>query len=140
VIDVTQQVVTGPAEALQIPGLQQVVQPEQHGQIHATWGVLPVRQALRPARQPVRAQSLSARPVQPLQQRRQQQLRFGQQGNGSKVKGKIIGMARTNADRVGQIRILQTEEIVQHDRVQWRTQLQQTRRRGVQVPPPCRWD
>ena len=129
---VAQQAITGLGKALEIPSLQQGVQPQQHRQIDIAGGVLPARQALLPALHPGLAQALSESLLQALLNRAQQLRRLIQELQGLQMQIKIAGARSTNADGVN-ARIAEAKEIVEHDRVQGLTKLEQPRRRAVQM-------
>ena len=127
-----QQAVARLAEALQIEGLQEFVEPEQHRQIDLPRGVFPAGQSLVPTPQPVLPESGAAGGIQPLQDRRQQLSGPREQGHGLQVEVQIFGAGCSDADRVN-AGGAEAEEIVEHDRVERRAQLAQPLRGRVEV-------
>ena len=121
-----QQPVAGFGIALQAPGLHQVVQPEQGGQVDLAWGVLPGRQTPLPAGQPGFAQHLAAHLLQPGHDRGHQLRCLGEQLHRLQMQLQILRPRRTHADGVN-ARSAEAKEIVEHDRMQRRAQLTQQR-------------
>ena len=71
--------------------------------------------------------------MQAMLDRRDQRIRLVEQSHRIKVENQIIRTGSPDADRVHP-RIPQTEEIVEHDRMQGLTQLQHPRRWAVGCP------
>ena len=96
----TKQPVTRFGIALQIPGFQKVVQPEQDRKVDLTRCVSPGRQPNGPGGQPLVTQSLGRSATQAGQNSWQQFVGIGKQVDCFKVQVDVRGIRGANADRV----------------------------------------
>ena len=132
VTPVAEQAVAVAAVALHVPGRQEVVEPEQHGQVDVARRLLPGGQALVPGGQPGSPEGVHAGPLQPLQDRWQHRGGLLQEGNGLHVELQIPGAGGPHAEGVHR-RVAEAEEIIHHDRMMRHAELDQPRRGGVEM-------
>jgi len=114
-----EQTVSGFDKTLETPGLEQVVQPKKQGKVQLSRCVLPMGQTLLPTLHPGTAQRLPCCLMQAMFDRRDQRIRLIEQSHRIKVENQIIRARSPDADRVHPW-IPQTEEIVEHDRMEGR--------------------
>ena len=114
-----EQTISGFDKTLEIPGLEEVMQPQKQRKIQLTRCVLPMGQTLLPTVHPGTAQHLPCCLMQAMLDRRDQRIRLVEQSHRIKVENQIIRTGSPDADRMHP-RIPQTEEIYEHDRMQVR--------------------
>ena len=102
------------------------MQPQQHRQVDLSRGLIPAGQTLLPGVTPGITKHLPFAITEPFDDRLDQLLGLIKTGNGLQMKVQITRLCSTNADGVNP-RIRETKQIVEHDRMQRRTQLNHLR-------------